>query len=112
MSEPTFEMVDDEHGIKCLLCQNISYHPDDISCLYCSKCGVFHEDAMAEGKKRDREEQTEEAIEAVKGRNSRAEQSRGKANWKPVTTSTRRSYGVSRGVASQGRSAHGLSRGR
>ena len=112
MSEPTFEIIDDGHGIKCLLCQTISYHPDDVSCIYCAKCGIFHEDLREQEKEKSEKDLTEQAIKSVEGRVTRVEQSRGKETWRPVCTSTRRSYGVSRGVAKAGRSAHGLSRGR
>jgi hypothetical protein len=91
MSEPTHEIIEDGRAIKCLLCQSISYHPDDVSCLYCSKCGVFHEDLMVEEKTKCQEDITKQAIASVAKGLGRTEQSRGKKNWRPICVSTRRS---------------------
>jgi hypothetical protein len=32
----------EETGIKCLFCDNTSYHPKDVENLYCSFCNIFH----------------------------------------------------------------------
>lgn len=40
--EWTFELVADGRAIKCLACQRVSYHPEDVAARYCGFCHVFH----------------------------------------------------------------------
>jgi len=39
----TYEIVGDNHGIRCLICGLTSYHPKDIEHLFCGKCNIFHD---------------------------------------------------------------------
>lgn len=40
----TCAIIDDKKAIKCLICNYISYHPDDVKQKYCSMCKRFHEE--------------------------------------------------------------------
>jgi len=41
MTDPTYELVEGP-GIKCLKCGLTSFHPADVSNLYCGNCHAFH----------------------------------------------------------------------
>jgi hypothetical protein len=34
-------------GIRCHVCQRVSFHPKDVTECYCGACHVFHEDTNA-----------------------------------------------------------------
>lgn len=40
----TYLLLDSGKAIKCLVCDKVSYHPDDVKNLYCGFCNAFHDD--------------------------------------------------------------------
>ena len=47
MTEQTYELLYNGTAIKCLLCQRISYHFEDVARRYCAFCCRFHDDHTA-----------------------------------------------------------------
>lgn len=39
----TFLFLDAGKAIKCLICDKVSYHPDDVANRYCGFCHEFHD---------------------------------------------------------------------
>lgn len=39
----TYILLDHGKAIKCLQCEKVSYHPEDVKNLYCGFCNIFHE---------------------------------------------------------------------
>jgi hypothetical protein len=44
----TYQYLEGGAAIQCLVCNEISYHPTDVSERYCANCHEFHADMMAE----------------------------------------------------------------
>ncbi len=44
----TYQLLEADTAIQCLVCNHISYHPTDVSERYCAGCHAFHSDMMAE----------------------------------------------------------------
>lgn len=54
MSEKTYELIEENTGIVCLSCGNVSYIREDVRRRYCSRCNVFHD-----GEQENKEEKKE-----------------------------------------------------
>lgn len=50
----TYIILDNGKAIKCLECDKVSYHPDDVANLYCGFCHKFHEREKLELEKPER----------------------------------------------------------
>ena len=49
MGQVTYELLDEPRAmggqaIKCLRCESVSYHPQDVQFKFCARCQIFHED--------------------------------------------------------------------
>ena len=38
-----FEIIEEGKAIKCLECERVSWHPEDVRQRYCGNCHKFHE---------------------------------------------------------------------
>lgn len=43
---PTFELVDGGRAIKCLQCLKTSWHATDVERRFCSRCKIYHDEAI------------------------------------------------------------------
>lgn len=39
----SYLLLDHGRAIKCLVCNKVSYHPEDVKNLYCGFCHISHE---------------------------------------------------------------------
>jgi len=46
VSEPTYTISADGKSITCRRCGMTSYHPMDVSALFCGQCRMFHQQAI------------------------------------------------------------------
>ncbi len=55
MSEKTYELVEENTGIVCLICGMVSYNREDVRRRFCGNCKVFHDDVAKNAEKEDEE---------------------------------------------------------